>query len=391
MKIVIINQHTCNFGDDIAGSAMLDELVHRFPHARIEVFYNFFPSPASVRVPFNHPQVTHHNQIGLWGRSLVSQLTDYQLRKTGYFKSLADSLVDADVVLVSPCGANIGIYRDWRFLECVRFCVDKRKRVIFHLNTIGKSSSKFFNFLARRALKKCHIFVRELKSHQYLKELGISSELGVDSAFLARKLNIPSRQKMQVITFIPSRISSWHPDFRNFNEDIFIANVIHDICDGANKFQLAIRLLPHGWGEFSEREYFGFIATKIRNNLAPELDVSILDPQTAYDYDQAIAESYLVVSMRYHGCILAIKNTVPFVALSYENKMKEACVYADAIDDYLDIKEYRSGQLTSYIHRNVNSYTAMVARLDARQAALHRMAHKPIDYLEAFLTTRTPT
>jgi polysaccharide pyruvyl transferase WcaK-like protein len=389
MKIVIINAHTNNYGDDIAGSAVLGELIRRFPRARIEVFYSFNLSQA--RMPFNHPQVTHQDQSVLWSKRLVSQLTDFQLRKTGYFKVLADSLVDANVVLVSPCGANIGIYRDWRFLACVCLCVNQGKHVIFHLNTIGNSNSKIFNFVARRALKRCHIFVRELRSHQYLKELGISNELGVDSAFLAPKLDISPGHKMRAITFIPTRISSWHPDFRNFNEDIFIANVVQDLCDGANKFQLAIRLLPHLWGEISEHEYIGSLATKIRQNLAPHLDVSILNPQTAYDYDRAIADSYLVVSMRYHGCILAIKNAVPFVALSYENKMKEACFYADAIDDYLDIKEYRSGQLAWHIHRSVNSYASTVSRLNARYPALHRMAHKPIDYLEAFLTGKTQT
>jgi colanic acid/amylovoran biosynthesis protein len=386
MKIVIINQHTNNFGDDIAGSAVLDELVRRFPQVRIEVFYNCFNPHA--RLPFNHPQVTHRNQSGLWSKSLVSHVTDYHLRKAGYFKSLADSLVDAAIVLVSPCGANIGIYRDWRFLACVRLCVNQGKHVIFHLNTIGSSNSKIFNFVARRALKRCHIFVRELRSHQYLKELGISSELGVDSAFLAPKIDTSSRHKMQAITFVPTQISKWHPDFRNFSEDNFIADVVQDLCDGANKFQLPIRLLPHLWGEVSELEYIGSLAAKIRQKLASHLDVSILNPRTAYDYDSAIADSYLVVSMRYHGCILAIKNTVPFVALSYENKMKEACLYADAIDDYLDIKEYRSGQLTQRIHRSVKSYAAMVATLDARYAALHRMAHKPIDYLEAFIVGR---
>jgi len=389
MKIVIINQHTNNFGDDIAGLAVLGELVRRFPQARIEVFYNW--NPPQGPVPFDHPQVTHQNQIGFSRKSLVLELTDYHLWKTGYFRSLSDSLVDADVVLVSPCGANIGIYRDWRFLACVRLCVNRGKHVIFHLNTVGNSNSTIFNFLASRALKRCHIFVREFHSHQYLKKRGISNELGVDSAFLAPKIDTSSRQKMRVVTFVPTRISGWHPHFRNFSEDVFIANVVQDLCDGANKFQLAIRLLPHLWGEISEHEYIGSLATRIRQKLAPHLDVSVLGPKTASDYDQAIADSYLVVSMRYHGCILAIKNAIPFVALSYENKMKEACLYADAIDDYLDIKEYRSGQLTWHIDRRVNSYAARVSTLNARYATLHRMAHKPIDYLEAFLVRKTQT
>jgi len=57
-KIVIINQHTNNYGDDIAGSAMLGELVRRFPQARIEVFYSWNLSQGQL--PFNHPQVTPH-------------------------------------------------------------------------------------------------------------------------------------------------------------------------------------------------------------------------------------------------------------------------------------------------------------------------------------------
>jgi len=386
MKIVVINQHTNNYGDDIAGSAVLDELVRRFPRVRIEVFYIW--NLQQGRLPFSHPHVIHQNHVGLSRINLYSQVIEYQLRKTGYFKLLSDSLVDADFVIVSPCGANIGVYRDWSFLACVLLCVSKGKPVVFHLNTIGNSDSKIFDFLARRALKQCHIFVREWQSHRYLKELGISSELGVDSAFLAPKICASSERKMRVITFVPSRISSWHPDFRNFREDAFIANVVRDLCVGANELQWAIRLLPHVCGKYSEHEYIGFLTKEIRRSLAPHLDVSILNPQTAYDYDHAIAESCFVVSMRYHGCILAIKNAVPFVALSYENKMKEACSYADVIDAYVDIRKYRSGELTSRIHSIVKSYSAMVSTMDARYEALNRMAHKPIDYLESFLAGR---
>jgi polysaccharide pyruvyl transferase WcaK-like protein len=46
--------------------------------------------------------------------------------------------------------------------------------------------------------------------------------------------------------------------------------------------------------------------------------------------------------MRYHGLVFAAKNAVPFIALSYENKMKEVCIYTDNRESYIDLRNPRN-------------------------------------------------
>jgi polysaccharide pyruvyl transferase WcaK-like protein len=47
-------------------------------------------------------------------------------------------------------------------------------------------------------------------------------------------------------------------------------------------------------------------------------------------------KSTFVVSMRYHGIVMAIRNKVPFISLGYENKMNEVCKYSNV--EYLNYK-----------------------------------------------------
>ena len=41
MKIVIVNQHACNRGDEAAGRAVIESLLNAFPDSTIDVLYRF--------------------------------------------------------------------------------------------------------------------------------------------------------------------------------------------------------------------------------------------------------------------------------------------------------------------------------------------------------------
>ena len=55
-----------------------------------------------------------------------------------------------------------------------------------------------------------------------------------------------------------------------------------------------------------------------------------------------------MVGMRYHSIVLAAKNSVPFLALAYENKMREVCRYTNNLENYLNLQN----QLTESDVRN---------------------------------------
>ena len=101
------------------------------------------------------------------------------------------------------------------------------------------------------------------------------------------------------------------------------------IAEFSNSKKLKIELIPHLKNE-EEKEYYEIIEKKLK-----ELDVSVVtrnDIDTVYKYNNAIKESRIVIGMRYHSIVLAVKNLVPFISLSYENKMQEVSEYSNKLD-----------------------------------------------------------
>lgn len=48
MQIIIVNQHTCNRGDEVAGRAVIESLSKEFPDAEINVLYKFMGTYPSI-------------------------------------------------------------------------------------------------------------------------------------------------------------------------------------------------------------------------------------------------------------------------------------------------------------------------------------------------------
>ena len=46
--------------------------------------------------------------------------------------------------------------------------------------------------------------------------------------------------------------------------------------------------------------------------------------------------------MRYHSIVFACKNQVPYLALAYEQKMKEVSSYSGQLEYYVDLKQLES-------------------------------------------------
>lgn len=327
MNILIINQHSNNFGDDAAGCALLQILFKNLNIDRVDILYN-----ATKKIPFVSEKVFHHLDISFGTVGKVALLKYYVFDRPLNRKS-KNSLIndwmriihDADYVLMSPCGANIGIYKSWASLFRILMCLIEGKKIIFYYNTIGSSGNAFFDFLARIALKKSIIYVREEKSKTYLDSIGIKSEFGPDTAF-ALKNNKTLPKRKNVLSLVPSNLDSWHPEFKNCPVDKKIQSVIIPlIAKFAKQNNLVIEILPHK-GTESERIYNEIIKEKIEG--CGYKDVTIrTNVLTMWDYDAAIASSSFVVGMRYHSVVLSAKNGVPFISLCYENKMKEVCRY----------------------------------------------------------------
>lgn len=374
MKILVINQHTNNFGDDAAGYALVSELVSRGHKVSISYIWN----KAGTKIPFEHENVVHFDKLSISRDTLVKEARLFIFGKDGYFKKLKELAQEHDAILVSPGGANIGIYKDWAYLANVIVARMTNKNVIFHLNTIGESNSKIFNFISLNILKKCILFVREKRSFDFLRSKKVNASLGVDTAFLLPPCEKKSDRSKKIITFIPTQLSNWHVDFRGGNEaDILKEEILPSLSEFASQNNYSIRILPHLYASEAESGFLNMIKEKLQLHGANVYIDSDVD--TFFKYDERVATSELVVSMRYHGVVLAVKNKTKIISLAYENKMKECCRYSNLLSQNIDLLRYDNKKFIELLDSSLE-----LNLFNVDNVFLKRMAMKPIDFIELY-------
>lgn len=342
MNVVIVNQYCENRGDEAAGTALVQNLISFNPNVSIDIIYN-----SINKLDINSKNI-HHRNIDLRLKDIgILGIIQYLLfRKTIFnrfafrnktMKMMSDTIRGSDYVFVTPCGACIGIYKSWPFLIRLLFVVREGKRPIFCLNTIGTSNSFIFDKLANHVLRKSKIYVREKKSQDYLKSIGIDSTLGVDTALSLPILH--EKKQAKHIGMVVTELD-WHPEFkgRDMRKEV-LEIVIPSIAKYCINNGYILDIIPHIASE-KEFQFISDVRQKIIDLGMKEEAINILkEVKTCFDYDQAISSEEMIIGMRYHSIVLSVKNEIPFLALSYENKMKEVCNYSNCQNLLLDLHE----------------------------------------------------
>ena len=347
MKVLIINQHSDNFGDDAAGCALIKMILNNTDANCIDIIYH---ANASREIPVYDQKIIHHLDISFGKIGIKKVVKYYLLQRCLRIKPLSvhlrkwiNLIREADAIFVSPCGANIGIYKDWSFLLKILMVIIEGKSPIFQYNTIGSSGNIIFDYIALYALKKSHIYVREESSRKYLDRNGIKAKWGPDTAFALGKKD--DKLRNDVVTFVPSSFDSWHPEFKDDPIDKKIQEiVIPQITRWVNKNCFSLEIIPH----LNSKEEFKYNKIVLDAFKKAGLERISLreDINSVWDYDEALETSRVVIGMRYHAVVLAAKNCRPYLALCYENKMKEVCRYTDMLNSMVDIHQiisYSSG------------------------------------------------
>lgn len=200
-----------------------------------------------------------------------------------------------------------------------------KKRLIFHLNTIAASGNRLFDYLVRRVCKRSAVYVREHASQRYLESVGISSTWGPDTAFLLESKRDVIRNQDKIV-FVPSDVWSWHVDFVGREDTVFESVILPVLARFARAHRRGICILAHT-NSPSEREFNASVKRDLQC-IDESLVVEIPEICDVYDYENHIRGAWMVVGMRYHSIVLAAKNGVPFLALSYEQKMVEVSEYS---------------------------------------------------------------
>lgn len=358
LSILIINQHSHNYGDDAAGTALVYRLLSDKNVTKIDIIYN----SCDVAIPVVNPRLRHDLDISLRKVGVYEILKFFFLNSFSGYKTNSKILKkwlkiidEADYIFVAPCGANIGIYKDWLFLFRVFMVIKRNKIPIFHYNTIGKSGNLVFDYFARKVLKCSKIYVRENKSHNYIKSLGMEAKYGPDTAFMLPRCKIEVRPK--IIGFVPSEFDYWHPSFKKNNIDNYVQEILcKEIAGVCNNGSYKLELLPHLNTE-REKKYYHLIKNKlIVHGLNPESILIRNDINNFMDYDLAIASCQFIIGMRYHTIVLAVKNYRPFISICYENKMIELCNYTNMNEYKVELASKSKGEVLRKFNYLLDNY-----------------------------------
>lgn len=381
---LILNQHTGNYGDEAAGHAMLAQLRQAFSSEPITVTYR---RTATGRQPLSGGAASgcEHLEATLTKRDAAFVLRSHVLgrlparfgKEHRAVATLADHLSTVDRVLVAPSGANIGSYGDVRFLAAVALAVLCGRCPIFHLNTIGPSRKWWFDRIARRVLRQSVLFVRERRSADHLRQQGLPATLGVDSVFsMPDDATTGTRSGL---VFVPTMLGRWHPDHSPASiQEKLKREIVPAVARFARERDLGLRLLPHHRGRGDIEGVVSITAELLRSHgVEPEIVEQI---DSFVDYERVIRSASLVVAMRYHTLIFAMKNGVPCVTLSYDTKMSDAASYSGCTNTSIELKNVTAERLESLMIHAIES-SDLRRRLVSRRPMLDRMARLPVDWL----------
>lgn len=385
-RVVVLNQHTNNFGDDAAGAALVNASVGLLDADVVDIYYVWHRGGGQVPGP--EGTCRHHKP------ALLSGLRDNRARMVlvalaGWVsprllpRAFRDMVADcrrSDVVFVSPAGSNIGIYKDWIYLLTLLVVVNAGVRPIFCQNTIGASNSRIFNRVARRVLSRSQLHVRELASQEYLMSVGLQSALGVDTALLLPELASAAQGDASAsrgsIAVVPTRLGNWHRDHRSFDDQQMLSETLAtSVATIAVEYDLEVVLVPHLHGPEAETEMLRTLTDAISTHGA---DVRTAAVNTLDDYRRTLAEAEAVVSMRYHGLILAAMAGVPCVSLAYENKMVEAATYLGLSTLVLDVGSVAQEQIQTRLREALSRPSALMASMDSRIGIARQAAAGPL-------------
>lgn len=391
MKLLIINQHVRNHGDEAACFAFVLALMKK-KEIEIELLYNCFDMKKNDIFTFDFENnVKHHLPLPLKVCDkfliFISFFVPFFLFKIfcsrPALKNEIRLIEKADLIVNASGGVNIGPYKDWRYLWRLFAALKLRKPVAIYSTSIGPfPKSLLFKLLSIYTLKRVKFLsLRDEQSQKYASKLGIKHIAAVDTAFLHRSLPIklPSQlqnlEKEKYVVIVPNEIYAWHKLFRNVDKKK-VDRIYVKIIEGFLKKNLNVVLLPQRFGKDYDTRYF----KKLSSQLSKTNKLEIVPEAFSCTIQQEIVNnSEFLVGARYHSIVFAIKGAVPFLALSYEHKMSHMLSLLNLQQHSISLKKLCDQKDSSqalqkieslYQNRNATRETLILKKCQAQKIAL---------------------
>jgi colanic acid/amylovoran biosynthesis protein len=333
-KILLINQHSSNHGDEAAARALTAKLSKL--NADFSILYNASGDHFQLDLPLDFQEVRNTRKITNIEKTQIMASLNVPFKALhGFFskdvRAEYDMLCRADYVISMPGGANLGLYEDWRYLWRLMMAQRLGKKTAIYSTSIGPFRDNRFKKLTFDVLNKADwLSLRDAASIQYGRSSGIDLEESIDTAFLVQDFAKTSWQGKKLAdfgvmfapdsycVFVPNNLKTGHKTFLNVPkkhlDELYLALLNKSLAAGMN-----VVMLPQLFGNGNDRDYFNELAKKSNDPSR----IFVAAENILSDHQQLIiSKARFVVGARYHSVIFSINMRTPFLCLSYENKMR---------------------------------------------------------------------
>ncbi|MDH7446364.1 polysaccharide pyruvyl transferase family protein [Aquimarina sp. 2201CG14-23] len=354
-KILLINQHTCNHGDESAGMALIRKIKQNNVDVTIDILYNwYFKLSPEAHIGngmddlkgINH----YHYPIGKVDKLIIRLiilmpfLSALFLLFSSTLKKQYQLIKSYDFIVSAPGGINLGPYQDWYYLWRLFMAKRMNKELAIYSISFGPLDGlpKIFQKRAIEVLKHAKFLsLRDDKSHGFADTLGLRYNKAIDTTYLVKKsVEIPEvyneLKSKEYVVVVPNELYRWHTYFKTINkrdmDDLYISIIKHII----NKEDLDVVLLPQMFADENDQNYMTRLSKEVNSKR-----LTIIDDHYNSDLQQEIiANSQFVIGARYHTIVFSINNNIPFYALSYEHKIENMLSILELKDFNLDLLSY---------------------------------------------------
>jgi len=388
-NVLIINAHWNNRGDEAALRSLIDSLSRKTNLISVQI-----QSTKVLQFPYENIKYTTEyprlrNLLGF----ILSIITNFK-----YIPSAARGLVQmmqqADIIIHAPGGPSIGdIYgiKELNYLAKFWAASKMGKPYIFAAPSAGPFKSKCSNIFRRKMYRNAQaIVLREEISQGFLNELLpqnksiVTCDLALQNDISFDTQNFILGMNQELIEFLADKkvvgvtITDllWHPIHgknKHLQEQIrtsFTA-LLENITSKGYKVIFIPQLFELG-NDYTLMEKYC-----INSNC-----LVLSDQYDAYFQQFLISKLYAVVGMRYHSNIFSAKMGIPFVSVSYEQKMKGFMKKIDLLDYCVDIKELSGKTLIDRFNALENNQNELRKYLSDKALELKFLSHKTIDIIE---------
>jgi colanic acid/amylovoran biosynthesis protein len=339
MNILIINQPLNNRGDESAHKGLVRALVNAIPDCNIRVLFRDKGNGNSIDQYNVHlPNVEYVKVRKHIGTQLAIYALKYRIyRLWSLHPTTRMELANfrwADWVICAPGGICMGGFQNWGHLCFLHMAKYTNKPLAYYGRSFGPfptitNSNRLFKKLSLEMLDYfSFLSIRDRKTENLAKEIGVKYVSTVDSAFLDSSQALLDNQLIEKIgsdkyvVFVPNLLV-WHYHYKQITTKqdvlVFFSRILEKYKEAYPKHKVVMlpQTFNNGTYELDDINFF-----KELKEFTHDDDIVIFDDNLSSDIQQAIIhKSAFVVGARYHSIVFAINQNVPFVALSYEHKI----------------------------------------------------------------------